>query len=191
MAHSPAQATPGFTLIEILIVIVVIMILASMGIAAWTGVAAQARRSATRVAVLAVATAIERQDRRQIVGGSGATTQLFPAWDLNGDGFVDGDPARHGTKPLQPGIPEFTPAEITIAEGAAYHGLANESQGLSLAPRHLDADGHILDAWRRPLRIQWATPSQARFAGKIVGVWSMGKDGIDDAGANDDITSWN
>jgi prepilin-type N-terminal cleavage/methylation domain-containing protein len=61
MAKSPATPRAGFTIVELLIVIVVIAILAAITVVAYNGIQQRSRDSARMAALAAVAKAIEAQ----------------------------------------------------------------------------------------------------------------------------------
>ena len=82
----------------------------------------------------------------------------------------------------------FNDPQIPAGERVAYRGLVAESPNLSLPRRAVDAGKHVLDAWKRPLRI--AHGDADAYGGAGVGVWSTGPDGGDGAGAGDDLASW-
>lgn len=187
----------GFTLIELLMVCAVVAILAASGAVAWTAVAKRSKVQGTLVVVQAVATAIERHPQRHLALPTASVhgTRLVPMWDLNQDGWLDADPADDPVAPRDAGQREFTAAQRTAAAAINYRGLLVGVPDLALPRRHIGADGRILDIWKRPLRIAWAAAGptgiiDGRFAGREVGVWSIGPDDVDQNGLGDDITSW-
>ncbi len=182
----------GFTLIELLIAMVIIAALSGLGFAGYSAVVKRARIDGTRTVVLAVSTAIQRHDRQDlavpVLTGANWRTIVRRAWDLDDDNVLDGDPSLDPKEPLNPAVDEFTAAEKAEATSAAYRGLVAESPNLSLPPRHVDAGKHVLDAWRKPLRIDHG--DSERFSGSRFGVWSTGPNGVDESGDGDDIASW-
>ena len=171
----------GFTLIELLVVIGIVMALFAAGSPILRSVQAKGRRAATASVVQAVAAAIVDHRGNTLTVMEGGLTRIYPLWDVNGDGLVDGDPAQESA---------LADAEAYPAGVAAtgYRGLLMTAHP-NLPKRHVDAASQrILDAWRRPLRIRYA---RKVYGGDGFGIWSAGADGKDDpAVRHDDIRSW-
>jgi len=187
----------AFTLIELLVVISVILALLAMGFAGFRGSLSSARAGNTQTVVNVVASAISGDGRRSLVVRQAPAIPasdplVMPNWDLNRDGWLDGDPSMDPRVPKQPSVAEFTPLDRARAAQAKYRGLLFAASNLALPKGHQDSDGHVLDAWGRPLRISAASATYP-FSGSWFGVWSIGPDGIDgiaNADGGDDIRSW-
>jgi prepilin-type N-terminal cleavage/methylation domain-containing protein len=178
----------GFSLIELLIAMAIIATLTGMGLAAYTVVVRKAKVDATRQVVRSVQAVMTQHARQDLtIPQSDGRSVLRPAWDLNADGILDGNPERDPADPLGGGGREFTAAQRAEAVRADYRGFVAEAGGLAVDRRFLDADGHVLDAWKHPLRVAPLTTAGA-LAGRLR-VWSIGRDGRDDAGSGDDLSS--
>lgn len=201
----------GFTIVELLVVIGVILALAGIGYPLAMAVKQRANVQSSRALVQAVTTAIAAyQTQRWTVtwdhdgddpdhdgvtaGGTRATpprSVTVPLWDLNqgasplptGAGQMDGDGIIDGVPSTAAGDTTDGPfwSEL-IASG--YTGLAAMSNS-PIPQRSIARDGRIIDAWKQPLHIEW---DAKRFAPTGFGVWSTGKDKID--GTADDLCSW-
>ncbi|MDA3960550.1 MAG: type II secretion system protein [Planctomycetota bacterium] len=191
------QLHQGFTLVEMLVVITVLVALGSMSL--WIGpkMIDKGRHDGSQATVLAVATAIGNDGRSHLdlyqasLGGS----VLLPAWDLNNDGWLDGDPSINAAHPdPSTSTSEFDAATLAMAATLSYRGPIHDLATLTLPDRRLDAGARILDGWQRPLRIMHrgaaAAPAGAGTGRHFIGIYSLGADGIDQAGAGDDVTSW-
>jgi prepilin-type N-terminal cleavage/methylation domain-containing protein len=164
----------GFTLIELMTVIAVIAILASIVLAAAWGLFANQRVDATQVLLNSVQNAIADSDRvvaqHQAADGTISTVFLF---DFNGDGLLDGRPED-----------DFDAADAAKAASMypPYRGFLAETR--FNAQCQLDpVTGRVLDGWSTPLRVRYK-PS-ADVSGVIV--QSAGEDG--EYGTPDDIYS--
>ncbi|MBA3686414.1 MAG: prepilin-type N-terminal cleavage/methylation domain-containing protein [Planctomycetes bacterium] len=194
----------GFTMMEVLICLVVVAILSSMGLGAFSALRRRGDFSAAAATVAAVAAAIEQyplrtwsvsydhdgddpEDDGFATGGGPATPQrlragrIFDCDDTNGplggDGLIDGQPATvAGTDRDGPFATE------TLRSG--YTGFLAMTHA-PISGRFIDPSGRPRDAWRKPLRIAWAA---GVYGTAGFGVWSAGRDGLD--GTADDIISW-
>ncbi len=208
----------AFTMIELLVVMAVILSLVGIGFPVMAAIQARQRISATRGLVAAVAAAISQYPVREwpvqvrnpndtdadgdgLVDGTlnrvRIKTYSGRIFDLNvrqspspdfatGDGAMTGDGFLDGT----PGI-AVPPATGATLDGPFWGELVDSGYGGFLACTHapvprqnIDRQGRVVDAWKRPLRIEWS----ALYGSDGVGIWSMGKDGIDRN--EDDLTSW-
>jgi type II secretory pathway pseudopilin PulG len=178
---SPRTPRAGFTVLELLVVLGVIMALFAAGFPLLRSVQAKGRRAATAAVVQAVAAAIADHRGTTLTIVDGGRTRIHPLWDVNGDGLVDGDPA------LEAALPDAVSYPPGIAV-TGYRGLLLTAHP-NLPKRHVDAASQrILDAWRRPLRIRSA---RKIYGGDGFGIWSPGADGRDDGETrHDDIRSW-
>jgi prepilin-type N-terminal cleavage/methylation domain-containing protein len=167
----------AFTLIELAIVIGIMTVIAAMLFPALAGQGKRNQIEATRAMLGTIAAGIERINPPVLrVDGN---TALRDRWDFNGDGLLDGDPAQD---------PGFTAADRMAASTARYQGTMAELGTIGIGARFIDArTGRIRDAWAQPIRIIF---DAQRFGTVGVGIYSIGPDGIDAAGENDDITSW-
>jgi len=80
------QRTPGFTIVELLIVIVVIAILAAIAITAYNGIQPRSRDSSRKAAVSYIVKALEMYyvDKGSYPAGSGSTT-INSGWSTTAD----------------------------------------------------------------------------------------------------------
>lgn len=165
----------GFTVIELLTVVAVILVLMGIGIPTYGLVTKRARDGATRQLVAGFAAAIARESALTVAVGTGAATTLRPLYDFNRDGVLDGQPA------LDPGFDATLRAQ---AASVGYEG-AIAAAGLSLQRTQIDAFHRPLDAWSQPMRIAIAS---GIYGASPVGIWSTGRDKVD--GTADDVKSW-
>ncbi len=200
----------GFTLVELLIVIGVIITLMAIGAGVAPLVMKRSRIQSTLATVTALAASIETDGRVRFAIDDPAlraqqVERSVPAWDVNADGWVDGDPtilnAAH-PDPAGSGT-EFTAAQRTdiidrlagVVASGPYRGAVRGLADLTIASDQLDAGGRPVDAWGVPLRILHrgaaAAPSGAKAASRhFIGIYSRGPDGIDAQGEGDDVRSW-
>ncbi|MBA3683920.1 MAG: hypothetical protein H0W72_01565 [Planctomycetes bacterium] len=174
MSHASAPRT-GFTLLELLVVMLVIIALAGLGLATYTAVQTKAKIDASRMAVMAVSSSLARQLKSVVVCGSIANPTMRQYWDWNGDTLVDGAPDLD---------PAFDVAARADATANNYLGTLASAR-IAIPRGQVDAFQRPLDAWKRPLRIAIASNI---YGASPYGIWSTGKDGID--GTADDLTSW-
>ena len=189
-------ARAGFTLIELMVVIAVIAILASIGIPTWLHMQKKAAVDSTRTLVNAVATAIASYPMRNwqvaILVPASSPPRYEPRigrlFDLNGtgsglgvrmtgDGILDGDPKLENTQAAG-----SFPDDV-IESG--YTGFITMTQP-PIAKRNVDAGTkRVVDAWKQPLRIAFGADV---YGPAGFGIWSIGPDKVQ--GTRDDITSW-
>lgn len=175
MGPTRSAASGGFTLIEILITISIIATMMAIAIPVFGIVRESSKRKSTSQLVQGLANAIATFPRGTTIRLPGGQTRYL--WDLNNDGLVDGDPARDAN---------FTVAERTNASAVQYTGPV-AMLGVTFPRTHVDRQGRLLDSWGNPLRLRYS----AELYGSLgVGVWSIGKDGVDQAGDGDDLSSW-
>lgn len=163
----------GFTLVELLIVMAVIIALMAMGYGVWATMQARARAQGTQAIVAAALLDCPPPGKQLTVTCRDGTPKYH--WTLGqspGDESIDGDPARY-------------PAAHVIRTRAPddYRGFVSMS-GFT-APAGVNALGQPLDRYGRPLRARF---DPAAFGPGGYGVWSAGPDGLD--GTADDIVSW-
>lgn len=204
--YSPTMLSrpcPAFTLVELTIVIAVLVTLMTLGAVIAPGMVARSQRASTQAVVSALAAAIAADGRTdfqiEVVGRDVA--RRVPVWDVNNDGWIDGDPTR-GDQPhpdpqrAQAGEFEFSATERTqiLAHLTNYRGPVHGLSGLIIDDARLDAAGRPMDAWKRPLRILHRgasrAPAGAQTGRHFIGIYSCGPDGIDNDGGGDDIRSW-
>lgn len=165
----------GFTVIELLTVVAVILVLMGIGIPTYGILIQRSRDGATRQLVAGFAAAIAREGQLTVIVETPAGPVARSRFDFNRDGLLDGRPE------LDPG---FDATLRTQADGIGYEG-AIAAAGLSVQRTQIDAFHRPIDAWRRPLHIDIAS---GVYGAASFGVWSVGRDGID--GTNDDLKSW-
>lgn len=173
----------GFTLLELLVVISVIAVLTGASLAAFPIIKRRAMISNTQAAVRAVATAITSYGAEMITLRDGVTgvDHGYRAWNWNqpaGDDILDGHPQAD-----EPGISASGHLHYRLF-AAGYLGFADTVRP-ELPNNYVDADGHVVDAWKHPLRLWW---SSTLYGSAGFGVASDGPDGL--KGTADDLTSW-
>jgi type II secretory pathway pseudopilin PulG len=180
--HAPqsAQAPPlcGFSLIETLVVITVIIAIIGMTIPAVSAVRSSQAKSSSLALVTAIGDAINQYGTDAIFApaSSGAGGQQRLLWDFNNDGILDGDPQKDDA---------FSSNDRSAATRAAYSGPLR-MLGLTLTSTQIDSMGRIVDAWRQPLRVTRYPSSNGRLQ-----TWSLGPDGtVDSNDDGDDIKPW-
>jgi prepilin-type N-terminal cleavage/methylation domain-containing protein len=175
--HHPAVTQHGFTMVEMLVVMGVILVLAGFLVPALARGRQGAMEDGTRVLVQAVVTAMASYGREDWIWSDPPGSdrlRSFPLWDLNQDGLVDGRPG------LDP--EPFDPAVVASGYAGFVPTAAPPLEARSVAP-----DRRVVDAWGNPLHLRY---SARGFENGSFGVWSRGADGADNDGAGDDITSW-
>jgi prepilin-type N-terminal cleavage/methylation domain-containing protein len=177
MCHASCPRS-GFTFVELVIVIAILVALMAAVIAVWSMVRARTAISSTHSLVIGVATQIATYGARPWQWQDPIGVQKSgPLFDLNNDGLIDGRPGVVASDDIDGG---FSPA--VIASG--YRGFAAMT-GVNPGKTSLANNQQPLDAWKHPLRIAHA----AKIYGTgSFGIWSAGPDGID--GTPDDVCSW-
>lgn len=165
----------GFTMVEMLVVIVAILALMGMGIPAYQSIMARVRISSTRQLVVAISVAATSEPRSALTCGSANSPVIRDQYDFNRDGILDGRPDLD---------PNFSTALRAEAESVGYLGSVAAGR-LSLRRAQLDSAMRPLDAWKRPLRVGIASKT---YGSHWIGIWSAGPDGVD--GSPDDLRSW-
>jgi len=155
----------GFTIIELLMVIGVITILAGMALPAFMISRRYAERRAAQGLLESVTLAATVYQQRwwtfmdPVLGGR----RTVRMWDWNADGILDGRPTI-----ASPGV------EATALEQSGYTSFFAVANPMTSKAK-LDAAEHLLDPWRRPLRISFATEL---YGSRGFAVWSTGPDGL-------------
>lgn len=189
IAHrQPGKARVGFTVMELLVVVTVIIALAGMIIPSISFFRRQANESATGTLVRSIAAAITAYQKTEISvpsrGMAGLTNgKIRRMWDFNiqseaapvFDYILDGDPN------LDPG---FSATDKQAALNCGYRGFLGTT-GIAVPKGNIDAQGRLVDSWKNLLRIRFASET---YGSTWFGVWSNGADGKE--GTADDICSW-
>jgi general secretion pathway protein G len=156
----------GFTLIEILVVLVIIMILAGIIIAAAKYAQTKAARSRAQAEIATMETALESYKN---------DNGIYPA--------------------TQPGRPTANPTAPLYENSAVlYTALTTPKVYMTFKPNQIVVNGvvtYIVDPFGNPYRYycpQPAQPDQTNSA--TFDLWSCGPDGKNDEGTNDDIANW-
>ncbi len=205
----------GFTLIELIIVITVILALAAMGMPIWNKVRRDGEVNATRNLVQAVALAITSYERRDWAYlkppspnnlNTPPLTAVCNLWDLNNDRILDGDPmlswtaaekntaggsGQYGNRIYELKASGTWVYDTTAQLYSGFYDMANPTLGKQFFDK---ATRQICDPWRtgtqrHPLHIYYAANT---YGSSSFGVYSTGPDGIDQYGVplSDDICSW-
>ncbi|MBA3683774.1 MAG: prepilin-type N-terminal cleavage/methylation domain-containing protein [Planctomycetes bacterium] len=208
---SANRTRPGFTLIEIIVVLGVIMALAGLGFPIMSAVRQRANVQSTRSLVQGVAAAISMYPVRQWTiewdhdgddpdndgygsGSARATARKsvsVPLWDLNqgaspaadGTGQFEGDDLIDGFPATSAGATNDGPFWSTLLD-SGYGGFLRMTNA-PISSKSVNAQGQVIDAWRQPLRIEW---NARTYAPSGFGVWSIGRDKT--TGTPDDLCSW-
>lgn len=178
----------GFTLLELLVVIAVIVALAGMSYPVMVSLRAKADRSGSMQLVHAVAAAVEAYQIKSVTGRDG---RIYRAWALDQDTaaaypaeprWMDGIPSRYAS-----------PDRLAARAPDFYTGFIQMTGFNVPSKTSLDDKGRLLDRWRQPLHIDWKART---YGASDFGVWSTGPDGRTStetaiAGTDaDDLCSW-
>lgn len=174
----------GFTLIEVLIAVAIIVILAGASVAVFGVVRESSRRRGTLALVEALTAAIAAYGQRDLTVPNGSGFRTFaPLFNLNHnralpvaqrDNRIDGSPATSEDAAHEGG---FDP--LIVASG--YAG-AVATLKLPLPASRLNARRQPIDFWGHPLRIEFHPTDYGTRGFRI---WSPGPDGVD--GTADDL----
>lgn len=172
----------GFTVLELLIVLTVIATLAGGGYAGFAAWQAKGRKDATRSVIAALEMAIAAYPQSgwttaEVRPGDAPRLRQWRLWDANGDGVLDGRPAATAAEGDAGEAGHPFPAELRASGYPGALGLVHPV----LPKRHLGADGRVLDAWKRPLRVRASAGSDR------IELVSDGPDGLPDTA--DDLRS--
>jgi type II secretory pathway pseudopilin PulG len=177
------QRCRGWTIIELVVVLCVILVLLGMTIAVWGIFSHNVKVSATKSLVNALSTAIDTYSTKLwswqegTPGAPSAEQKSSAIFDLNHDGLIDGAPAIIAGPKTDGG---FTPAQIA----SGYTGFIHMTNAI-VKPSFIAPNFQLLDAWKHPIRIAYAAKI---YGTQGFGIWSVGPDGID--GNEDDLRSW-
>jgi prepilin-type N-terminal cleavage/methylation domain-containing protein len=203
----------GFTLMELMIVVTIIIALAAMGFPAWSYIRKNANINATRGLVQAVALSITSYGTRywevNWVDSLGKSKKrMCRLWDMNyasppvpsfndadptpGDGILDGRPSSDVSSSLTPDDPEkydgYFWKELVRSGYTGFIGMTLPA----ISKKNIDKRHRVIDPWGQPLHIAYG----AEIYGPAgFGIWSLGpdkKDGVI-AGVDfsvDNICSW-
>ncbi len=212
--HPSRVPGAGFTILELLVVIAVIVALIGIGFPVMSAVRQRANIQATRSLVQSVTAAIsmypvqrwtvtwdDNNDDPNDDGyvGIGASTVratprksiTVPLWDLN----PGSSPNANGIGQLDgdgviDGFVDAAGSATTDGPfwnqliASGYTGFLRMTNA-AIPARSVNKKGQVVDAWREPLRIIW---DSRRFAAIGFGVWSTGRDKAPNTA--DDLTSW-
>jgi prepilin-type N-terminal cleavage/methylation domain-containing protein len=170
----------GFTLVELVTVIGIIIVLSSIMYGSATYILEKARRDSSLSLVQAVQTAAvayQAQYGSQIMVMVSGKPQARRLWDINADELLDENPTMDGAA-----------SSLTAIAPAGYGGFL-DATGIQVKASNTDGRRAIIDAWKRQLRIIFRPDG---FGTQSFGVFSTGKDGIaaPDDDASDDLRGW-
>jgi prepilin-type N-terminal cleavage/methylation domain-containing protein len=186
----------GFTLIEMIVVIAVIVALAGISFPVLSGVRGRADISATRTLVHAVAAAISNYaNQLNSITAKAPDGHIYPAWAMGQDRtqtypndprWMDGDPRLYNA-----GDPGTT---LMIARAPDWYVGFVQMTGFNVPGKSgIDSKGRIKDRWSQPLHLDWQANT---YGAGGFGVWSTGRDGRTSTETTisgtttDDISSW-
>ncbi len=179
-------ARPGFTILEMLVVIAVILALAGMSYPVMASLRAKADISATTQLVQAVAAKIQDVHVTAVTGADG---NLYPAWAMGTIAPLAGDADQLADPAMIDGDPRLYAAGTTLASRAkpSYTGFIDMS-GIPLATGQVNALRQVIDRWHRPLHIAYAAHV---YGAMSFGVWSSGRNkNLGGPIDSDDLCSW-
>lgn len=153
-SHSQLRTARGFTLMEIMVVIAIILVLATMVVSGVGWYKRKANENRTKVLIGSIERALEeyKADHGSLPngdGGKGSTAEVYEALygDLDGDGKTD---------------PGATTYLSTLDPNLAGNKLNVEKDGGGYV---------IIDAWKEPLRYRHGATSQMN---PDFDLWSLG-----------------
>ena len=198
-ANQTRRKPAGFTLVELLVVIIIVAILSALTLGGLRSGAIRAKEGATRLLVTKLSDAVmelleELEDQE-----FGAT--LTNNMDLYRQLPDNSAFAMHSYAPFGAAYSAYASGIGTANESAECLYMIITQTGVSrsvIETLHAgdigDSDGNgkneFLDAWGNPISLSF-TPPSARVAltqpRQLPRIWSWGVNGADDAGAGDDI----
>ena len=186
--HSHSSSRSGFTLVELLVVISIIMVLAAMGFAAIAKITKNKDKLLTQASVTDLSLAInafnDTYNRMPSVGGSD---------ELTADGQAGTELLKILLGKEDPGSDMQNPKGIVFLTTKI--GKNKNQGGLIYSGSNVEG---MFDAWGRPLHIKFDEDLDNEIPDPIkqgdlvrqkkVIVWSFGADGK--VGDNDEVKSW-
>ncbi len=154
--YSLRKIPSGFTLTEVLIVIAIIVVLASISISGLTALKDRQSNSQTMVLIASLGNALDRYKAD------------------NGE-FPDGDGSVRSSKVLYQSLyGDFDEDDETDTGETAYLKILDPNLKGARQVVSKELNYSVLDAWRRPIYYQ--SPGQMNPSGDF-DLWSLGKDG--------------
>jgi prepilin-type N-terminal cleavage/methylation domain-containing protein len=161
-----SKANRGFTMVELVVVLGIILALAGLGFPVMRSVLEASKRDATKAMVTAVATMIADKGPTGEFHANGILIRL-PLWDINHDGILDGTLISNGSvgdvydaNSINSVVSPSPSLSLTqVQQGLAtlgYDGFLRTT-GFTVKPKQIEATtGRLLDPWKHPLRYAFA-----------------------------------
>ena len=198
-ANQTRRKPAGFTLVELLVVIIIVAILSALTLGGLRSGAIRAKEGATRLLVTKISDAV--MELLEELEDQGFEATLTNNMDLYRQLPDDSAFAMHSNAPFGAAYTAYASGIGTTNESAECLYMIVTQTGVSrsvIETLHAgdigDSDGNgkneFLDAWGNPISLSF-TPPSARVAltqpRQLPRIWSWGVNGADDAGAGDDI----
>lgn len=158
MKHQGLTVRRGFTLVEMLIVISIIMILAGLGLAALVSMNVSAKERAAKADLVRIRTAIEQYWTLY------HRFPVNPTRDAAGEGATAMEPAEILKMLVYQDGPDGDPDTNKLPRGSL----------MEFKERKLDSDGNLLDPWGHPYYV-FIDEDAAENNGRGDGFWDVRK----------------
>ncbi len=198
-ANQTRRKPAGFTLVELLVVIIIVAILSALTLGGLRSGAIRAKEGATRLLVTKLSDAV--MELLEELEDQGFEATLTNNMDLYRQLPDDLAFATHSNAPFGAAYSAYASDIGTANESAECLYMIVTQTGVSrsvIETLHAgdigDSDGNgtneFLDAWGSPISLSF-TPPSPRVAltqpRQLPRIWSWGVNGVDDGGAGDDI----
>ena len=198
-ANQTRRKPAGFTLVELLVVIIIVAILSALTLGGLRSGAIRAKEGATRLLVTKLSDAV--MELLEELEDQGFEATVTNAMDLYRQLPDNSAFATHSNAPFGAAYSAYASGIGTTNESAECLYMIVTQTGVSrsvIETLHAgdigDSDGNgkneFLDAWGNPISLSF-TPPSPRVAltqpRQLPRIWSWGVNGVDDGGAGDDI----